>query len=230
MKRTLLLPLLLLGTVAALHLKIDAPHRDTGETQPDLSQGLEGSGEPEGELALPENVIRSEGAEVEASGCHNDFEIEESMESDPGALDEDLQCPREEDVVKMQGGPEFKTCRYVLVHQCKTFRNAQEICRRCYRGNLVSIHNFRINSYLQQFTYGLNRPQVWIGARFSHGRACWIDRSCWNFGVWAPGQPKNGGGKCVSLCTGAGYWRRTPCNTRMPFICSFLASGTDTLP
>lgn len=105
--------------------EIDAPHRDTGETQPDLSQGLEGSGEPEGELALPENVIRSEGAEVKAPGCHNDFEIEESMESDPGALDEDLQCPREEDVVKMQGGPEFKTCWYVLVHQCKTFRNAQ---------------------------------------------------------------------------------------------------------
>lgn len=49
------------------------------------------------------------------------------------------------------------------------FFPVQKICRRCFRGNLVSIHNFRINSYLQQFTYGLNRPQVWIGARVSDG-------------------------------------------------------------
>ncbi|ELK17737.1 Proteoglycan 3 [Pteropus alecto] len=105
--------------------EIDAPQLDTRETQPDLSQGLEGSGEQQGELALTENVIQSEGVEVEAFGCQKDFEEEEAVESDPGALDEDLQCPREEDTVKMSGGPECKTCRYLLVRHPRKFRNAQ---------------------------------------------------------------------------------------------------------
>ncbi|XP_011377338.1 proteoglycan 3 [Pteropus vampyrus] len=221
MKRALLLPLLLLGTVAALHLKIDAPHLDTRETQPDLSQGPEGSGEQQGELALTENVIQSEGVEVEAFGCQKDFEEEEAMESDPGALDEDLQCPREEDTVKMPGGPECKTCRYLLVRHPRKFRNAQTTCRRCYRGNLVSIHNFSINSYIQRLISFLNQPQVWIGGWFQCGRAYWTDGTCWNFGVWAPGQPQNGGGHCVALCTRAGYWQRISCHKRLPFICSF---------
>lgn len=109
--------------------EIDAPHLDPRETQPDLSQGLEGSREQEGDLALTENVIQSEGEEVEASGCQNDFEDEEAMESDPGALDKDFQCPREEDTIKILGGSECKTCRYLLVRQPRSFRRAQ-VCDR----------------------------------------------------------------------------------------------------
>lgn len=41
----------------------------------------------------------------------------------------------------------------------------QFICRRCYRGNLVSIHNFQFNHRLLCSVRGLNQGQVWIGGR-----------------------------------------------------------------
>lgn len=103
----------------------DALSLDSGETQADLSQDLEGSGEQEGELALTKEVIQSEGEEVEPCKYPNAFEDEEAMESEPSALDKDFQCPREEDTVHMVGSPECKTCHYLLVRTCRTFAQAQ---------------------------------------------------------------------------------------------------------
>lgn len=103
----------------------DALSLDSGETQADLSQDPEGSGEQEGELALTKEVIRSEGEEVEPCKYPDDFEDEEAMESDPSALDKDFQCPREEDTVQTLGSPECKTCHYVLVRTPRTFTEAQ---------------------------------------------------------------------------------------------------------
>ncbi|EPQ19285.1 Proteoglycan 3 [Myotis brandtii] len=167
MKLPLLLLLLLLGTVAALHQGNDAPYPDSQESQADLSQDLEGSGEQEGESVLTEETIQSEGEQVEASSCQDAFEDEEAMESDPGALDENLQCPRAEDTVEMLGSPGCKTCRYVLVRTRRTFRGARKVCRRCYRGNLVSIHNRSVNYQLQCLASKINQQQVWIGGKMS---------------------------------------------------------------
>ncbi|EAW73738.1 proteoglycan 3, pro eosinophil major basic protein 2 [Homo sapiens] len=225
MQRLLLLPFLLLGTVSALHLENDAPHLESLETQADLGQDLDSSKEQERDLALTEEVIQAEGEEVKASACQDNFEDEEAMESDPAALDKDFQCPREEDIVEVQGSPRCKTCRYLLVRTPKTFAEAQNVCSRCYGGNLVSIHDFNFNYRIQCCTSTVNQAQVWIGGNlrgwFLWKRFCWTDGSHWNFAYWSPGQPGNGQGSCVALCTKGGYWRRAQCDKQLPFVCSF---------
>ncbi|KAM8814021.1 proteoglycan 3-like [Rhynchonycteris naso] len=213
----LLLTLLLLGTVAALHLGNDASNLDSRETQADLSQDLEGSGEQDGAWALTEEVTRSEGEQVNDSSCQDDFEDEE-LDSDAG--DEDLQCPKTEETVEMLGSPGCKTCRYKLVRNPKTFRKAQNICRRCYNGNLVSIHSLALDYRIRCLTSGINLRLVWIGATFRCQRLHWTDGSSWNFSFWAQHQPTHGGGHCVTLGTIGGHWRRTRCTTCLPFICS----------
>ncbi|XP_027632531.1 proteoglycan 3 [Tupaia chinensis] len=220
MKR-LLLGSLLLVTVSALHLKSDALHLDSPETNTNLGQDLESSGEQEGELALIQKATQSAGEE--ASRYQDTFEDEE--ESDPTDLDENVQCPREEDTVQLQGSLGCKTCRYLLVRTPRRFRRAQRICRRCYRGYLISIHNFSFNSRVQTLAKGVNQGQIWIGGILKGclwwKRFRWTDGSRWDFGYWAAGQPGNGGGHCVALCTRGGHWRRAPCRRRLPFVCSF---------
>ncbi|XP_058382848.1 proteoglycan 3 [Diceros bicornis minor] len=224
MKFPLLLPLLLLWTVSGLQLENDAPHLDIRETQADLIHDLEGSGEQEEELALAEEVIPSDREEAEASGYHDTFEDEEATELDPAALDEDLQCPREEETVQVPAHAGCKTCCYLLVQTPKTFTEAQNVCKNCYRGNLVSIHSYSFNYGLWWSARRFNQAKVWIGAImkgwFLWKRFRWTDGSRWNFAYWAPGQPRNGKGHCVALCIKGGQWRRTACKKRLPFICS----------
>nr|XP_020768836.1 proteoglycan 3 [Odocoileus virginianus texanus] len=220
MRGCLLLPLLLLGTVSALYLEKDAPHLGGPETKADLSQDLEGSGGQEGVLALSGEVLES-GAQ-EAEGAHDD---ELDSELDPDDFDEDVQCPKEEETVRLPGSPECESCRYRVVLTRRTFNGAQRICRKCYRGNLVSIHSFSVNTLIYRLAVRTNQAQVWIGG-FIRGRLrCrrfhWTDGSCWNFGIWARGQPRNGRGRCVALCTRGGRWRRAQCNRQMPFVCSY---------
>ncbi|XP_035885341.1 proteoglycan 3-like isoform X2 [Phyllostomus discolor] len=223
MKHPLLLPLLLLGTVAACHLENHAPHLDSQDTHADLSQDLEGSGDQEGQMALTEKEIQSEEEQVEASGYENDFDDDEDMESDPSDLDNDVECPRTEDTVEIVGSPGCKTCRYILVRKLRRFRVARRICRRCYRGHLASIHNYRVNHHLQCLTRGINQGQVWIGGVVRYWRRfrrfLWVDRSRWNYANWAAGQPNSAGGHCIALSTRGGQWRRASCYRRLPFIC-----------
>ncbi|XP_036115611.1 proteoglycan 3-like [Molossus molossus] len=223
MKHQLLLPLLLLGTVAALHLGNDVLHLDSQDTEADLSQDLEGSGEQKEELVLTKEVIQSEQEQMNSSSSQNDFEDEEDMESDPSDLDENLQCPRTEDTVEILGSPQCKTCRYLLVRTLKTFRGARRTCSRCYRGCLVSIHNLSFNNRMKCLTNGVNQGQVWIGGRFRvwNRQFRWIDGSRVDYTNWAAGQPWNGRGRCVTLCTAGGQWRRSGCRKRRPFICSY---------
>ncbi|KAM9078750.1 proteoglycan 3-like [Megaptera novaeangliae] len=221
MKYPLLLPLLLLGTVSSLYLENDASH--LGSREADLSQDLEGSGEQEGELALNYGVLESEEEEAVASSYQDAFEGEEAMESDPAALDKDLQCPKEEDTVQLPGSPGCKTCRTLLVRTPKNFREAQNTCRKCYRGNLVSIHNYNFNYRIQCWVSRINQAWVWIGG-FVRGRGnrfSWTDGSSWNFAYWAPGQPRSGRGRCVALSIRGGRWQRARCGSRLPFVCSF---------
>ncbi|XP_025121817.2 proteoglycan 3 [Bubalus bubalis] len=220
MKGCLLLPLLLLGTVSALYLEKDAPHLGDLETQADLSQDPEGSGGQQGELAVSGEVLELGGEEAE--DAHDD---EGDSQSDPDDLDEDVQCPKEEETVQLPGSPECKTCRYTLVRTPKKFKKAQRVCRKCYRGNLASIHNFNVNSLIHRLSITTNYAQVWVGGfirgRLRCRRFFWADGSYWNFAYWAAGQPTFGRGRCVALCTRGGHWRRAPCNRRLPFICSF---------
>ncbi|XP_066110069.1 proteoglycan 3-like [Saccopteryx bilineata] len=218
MKHLLLLTLLLLGTVAALHLENDASNLDSRETQADLSQDLEGSGEQDGAWALTGEVTRWEGEQVNDSSCQDDFEDEES-DSDAG--DEDLQCPTAEETEDVLGSPGCKTCRYKLVRRRRRFWKAHKICRKCYRGNLVSIHSLAFNYRIRCLTSGINGGQVWIGATFRCQRLRWTDGSRWDFSNWAPCQPRRWGGHCVSLGTTGGRWRRRRCGKCLPFICAF---------
>ena len=45
----------------------------------------------------------------------------------------------------------------------------QRACRKCYRGNLASIHNFYVNSLIYRLSITTNYAQVWIGG-FIRGR------------------------------------------------------------
>ena len=45
----------------------------------------------------------------------------------------------------------------------------QRVCRKCYRGNLASIHNFNVNRLIHHLSIITNYGQVWIGG-FIRGR------------------------------------------------------------
>ena len=90
------------------------------QTQADLSRDPEGSGGQEGELALTDEVLESRGEEAEhAQDDEGDSEL------DPDDLDEDVQCPREEETVRLLGTPACKSCHYLMVQTPNIFRKAQ---------------------------------------------------------------------------------------------------------
>ncbi|XP_037695336.1 bone marrow proteoglycan [Choloepus didactylus] len=223
MKLSLLLALLF-GAASAFHLKAETPNLESPlekETLPEDGDVPEQEADeaPTRELMLPEE-------EEEGSGSEDALEEEEDAEpaSALGEADKDFQCPKEEDTVKLDGIPGCKTCRFFLVRSPRQFNQAQNTCQRCYRGNLVSIHNYGFNYRLQASVSGYNQAQVWIGGRVIGWGKCkrfrWVDGSVWNFGFWAAGQPGNRGGRCVTLCTRGGHWRRAHCGRRLSFICA----------
>ncbi|XP_020023235.1 bone marrow proteoglycan [Castor canadensis] len=225
MKLPLLLALLV-GAVSALHLRPDIPNLESplgDETLPQDGElpRWEAESAPTGELMPLEE-------EEEGSSGSEEVPEEDGAIESVSALDEvdiGLQCPKEEDTVKLVGSPGFKTSRFLLVRKARRFNQAQIICRRCYRGNLISIHSLRFNYQLQCSVRAFNQGQVWIGGKLVRSHHCkrfrWVDNSCWNFAFWAAGQPLAGKGRCVALCTQGGHWRCTPCGRRLPFICSY---------
>lgn len=98
----------------------DAPHLGGPETKADLSQDLEGSGGQEGVLPLSGEVLES-GAQ-EAEDAHDD---QLDSELYPDDLDKDVQCPKEEQTVRLLGSPECESCRYTMVVTPRTFNGAQ---------------------------------------------------------------------------------------------------------
>ena len=98
----------------------DVPRLGDPQTQADLSRDPEGSGGQEGELALSGAVLDSGGEEAEHA--HDD---EGDCELDPDDLDEDVQCPREEETVRLLGTPACKSCHYLMVQTPNIFRKAQ---------------------------------------------------------------------------------------------------------
>ena len=98
----------------------DVPRLGDPQTQADLSRDPEGSGGQEGELALSGEVLDSGGEEAEHA--HDD---EGDCELDPDDLDEDVQCPKEEETVQLPGGPECKSCHYRMVRTPRRFCHAQ---------------------------------------------------------------------------------------------------------
>ena len=98
----------------------DVPRLGDPQMQADLSRDPEGSGGQEGELALSGAVLDSGGEEAEHA--HDD---EGDCELDPDDLDEEVQCPREEETVRLPGSPECKSCRYTMVRTPRRFCHAQ---------------------------------------------------------------------------------------------------------
>ncbi|XP_041495580.1 bone marrow proteoglycan isoform X2 [Microtus oregoni] len=210
MKFALLLALLV-GGASALHLKSETSDFKSPLGDDNLPRDVEIS-RPEAEECPPgEELISLE--EEEGSGSDDTPGVEGAV-SGQDMADEDFQCPKEEDTISLKGNPGCKTCRFLL-----------SVCRRCYRGNLASIHSFRINFQIQASLRALNQGQVWIGGRIRGLGPCkrlqWVDGSSWNFAYWASGQPRCGIGRCVTMCTRGGHWRRSLCIKRRPFICSY---------
>ncbi|XP_077719437.1 bone marrow proteoglycan [Canis aureus] len=226
MKVPLLLALLF-GAVSTLHLRTVKSNSESflgDEITPQDGEMPENEPKeaPTGELTLLEE--KEEGY----SGTEDDPEEEGAVECD-SALDkeeEDFQCPKEEDIVRLEGSPGCKNCpRFLLVRRFKKFNKAQRVCRRCYRGNLASIHSASSNCQIQNTVRCLNQGQVWIGGTvrgwgpFRH--FSWVDGSVWNYATWAAGQPAFYSGRCVSFCTQGGRWRINRCGRRLPFICAY---------
>uniref|UniRef100_A0A8C3HV46 C-type lectin domain-containing protein n=1 Tax=Chrysemys picta bellii TaxID=8478 RepID=A0A8C3HV46_CHRPI len=120
-------------------------------------------------------------------------------------------CPTDSEsfrvIVPGQGGC---FARYVVVNNCQTFWNAQNVCARCYRGRLASIHGSVINRHLSCMARAhTNRAQVWIGGITSGRNHClhahWVDRSSWNYSNWARGNP------CRTGCPGGLHGTRGHC-------------------
>ncbi|XP_022447959.1 bone marrow proteoglycan [Delphinapterus leucas] len=208
-----LLLALLLGTVSAFHLrKCPWPSAFLSLLDSLLYWGGArkwGKGDPCGGMLLEEEEDRGSGSE--------DAPREEGVVESISALDEvdrGLQCPKDEDTVKLEGIPGCKTCRFLLL-----------TCQRCYRGRLISIHNFSLNYQIQCFVRQINQGQVWSGCQVTGwGRCthfCWLEGTPWNFAYGAAGQPWGSAGRCVTLCTRRGHWRRAPCGVGLPFICSY---------
>ena len=88
------------------------------DTQTELSHDLEGSGGQEGGLALNGEVPESGGEEAE--DAHDN-----EGDSDPDDLDENVQCPKEEETVQLPGTPGCKSCHYLMVQILNILRKAQ---------------------------------------------------------------------------------------------------------
>ncbi|XP_065258385.1 bone marrow proteoglycan-like [Emys orbicularis] len=149
----------------------------------------------------------------------------EQAEEEPG--EPEPPCPTESEsfrvIVPGQGG-----CfsRFVVVNNCQTFSSAQNVCVRCYRGRLASIHGSVINQHLSRMARArTNRSQVWIGGITSGRNWClrshWVDHSSWNYSNWARGNPCRTGQTCVAMCPAGGQWRSVGCGASMPFICEY---------
>nr|Q63189.1 RecName: Full=Bone marrow proteoglycan; Short=BMPG; AltName: Full=Proteoglycan 2; Contains: RecName: Full=Eosinophil granule major basic protein; Short=EMBP; Short=MBP; Flags: Precursor [Rattus norvegicus]BAA09129.1 eosinophil major basic protein precursor [Rattus norvegicus] len=227
MKFPLLLALLV-GGAFALHLSSEASDSKSPLVDESLPREAEIS-RPEVEESPPGEQLMSleeeeEEEEEEGSGSEGALGNEGAV-SGQDVTDENLQSPKEEDTTSLMGDSGFKTGRYLLVRRPECFNKAQLVCRSCYRGTLASIHSFSVNFRIQSFVRGINQGQVWIGGRIVGWGRCkrfrWIDGSSWNFAYWAAGQPRRGGGRCVTLCTRGGHWRRSGCGKRRPFICAY---------
>ncbi|XP_054998800.1 proteoglycan 3-like [Sorex araneus] len=222
MKLPLLLPLLL-GAISARHLGYNAPPSESLDIQASIIQNSDCSGEHKGELALHGEEIPSGEEEAEDSGCHETLEDKDDLDSDP-ATSGDFEGPKGEDTVQLQGTSGHKTFHIVLVNTPETFAEATDKCKRWYKGNLVSIHDLSTNYHLRYLASGDKQSHIWIGATVTKSyqwtQYAWTDGSIWNFSLWAPGQPANGEGNCVSMCTQGGLWMRANCTIKLPFICS----------
>ncbi|XP_019329900.1 PREDICTED: FACT complex subunit SSRP1 [Aptenodytes forsteri] len=102
-----------------------------------------------------------------ASASHPDAASPEAEETALEVREEDTRCPLESEtrVLSFHDPLGATTFRYVIVPQYRTFYHAQRTCAHCYRGQLVSIHNYRINAWPQSRPPSrTNAGQVWIGA------------------------------------------------------------------
>uniref|UniRef100_A0A6I8P9T4 C-type lectin domain-containing protein n=1 Tax=Ornithorhynchus anatinus TaxID=9258 RepID=A0A6I8P9T4_ORNAN len=219
--------------------RLPGPHRLTWSSAPSPFRQREGgrwrgaeerdpSGQPSpftpGHRAPDLEVPAGEdaGASGDDGSCGEEGDGETAPE--PAAAD-DIQCPKEEEVIRVTGSPGCKTCRFVLVRRSLPFNRAQNVCKRCYQGSLASIHNYRSNLQIQSSLGCLNQGQVWIGGQKVGQGSCqrfrWLDGTSWNYSYWAFGQPQTCGGRCVTLCTRGGHWRQARCSRCLPSICSY---------
>ncbi|XP_007131260.1 LOW QUALITY PROTEIN: bone marrow proteoglycan [Physeter macrocephalus] len=190
MKLPLLLALLL-GTVSAFHLRTERSNIESPLGDDTLPQVGEVSESEAKEVPVEEQMLLEE--EEDRGSGSEDAPRKKGAVEPISALDEvdrDLQCPKDEDTVKLEGIPGCKTCRFLLL-----------TCQRCYRGRLISIHNFSLNYQIQCLVRQINQGQVWIGGQVtSWGRCtrfCWLDGTPWNFAHGAAGQLWGSAGRCV---------------------------------
>ncbi|KAM7109898.1 bone marrow proteoglycan [Ciconia maguari] len=163
-----------------------------------------------------------------ASASHLAPANPEAEEEALDAREEDIQCPLESETraVSFTDPLGATTYRYVIVTRCQTFRKAERICARCYRGRLASIHTYKTNIYVRrQAQLCTTHRQVWIGATTQPQGGTvhckWADRTSWNYSYWLRGYPLRSRPYCTTLCINNGHWRSLRCRVRLPFVCEY---------
>ncbi|XP_037115264.1 macrophage mannose receptor 1-like [Syngnathus acus] len=109
---------------------------------------------------------------------------------------------------------------YLMIRQpTKTWQEAQADCKGR-QGNLLSVADL----HEQGFVHGIAKilmgdASLWLGADASIKRDGdkWTDGSPFSYLRWSAGVAE--GGKCLSLLTGSGDWKRDKCDEKRGYVC-----------
>ncbi|KAM9822159.1 secretory phospholipase A2 receptor-like isoform 2-T2 [Syngnathus typhle] len=123
--------------------------------------------------------------------------------------------------------PTNNNCYLMIRQPTKTWQDAQDNCQRLH-GNLISITNYEEQRFVHG--YAMSLPSLWLGADVSttEDDAQWGDGSPFTYIHSSAGDAE--GGKCLSLITDSGDWKRDTCDEKRSYVCKKKKKGVAELP
>ncbi|XP_077993991.1 macrophage mannose receptor 1-like [Glandiceps talaboti] len=117
------------------------------------------------------------------------------------------------------------TCYKFVTDGDLTWEDAENQCRKG-GGHLLSISGLLEEYYITARLYGVNTPELWIGAndRTVEGGWTWSDGSAFAYLNWGPGQPNNYDHgytreDCSEIVVSTGQWNDDKCDRTSGYIC-----------
>ncbi|XP_077993987.1 macrophage mannose receptor 1-like [Glandiceps talaboti] len=121
--------------------------------------------------------------------------------------------------------PDTSVCYKFVTDESRTWEDAETECRKS-GGHLLSIGDVMEQNYINARLYGVNSPDLWIGAndRTVEGGWEWSDGSPFAFLNWDEGQPdeyQRGeiGEDCTEIRVNNGRWNDQICSRNTGYIC-----------
>uniref|UniRef100_A0A914BXJ3 C-type lectin domain-containing protein n=1 Tax=Acrobeloides nanus TaxID=290746 RepID=A0A914BXJ3_9BILA len=112
---------------------------------------------------------------------------------------------------------------YQTFDQPNTWYQAEANCYAS-GGHLASITDPTMNTYLAGLASGnFHSDDYWLGAaQYFDGSYSWMDDYSFNYTFWAPGQPSNSTGYCLTQSIDDGAWIASDCTMTKPYICEYI--------